>query len=59
MARVKSEGEYIDEEGSGDVDCVEGEDWGKYCGINRRSDDGMEIPRETDGIRLANPDVAE
>lgn len=57
--RVKSEGEYIDEDGSGEVDCVEGDDCPQHCCTKRRSDEGIEIPRDTGGIKLASPAVAE
>lgn len=55
-----SEGEYIVDEGSGDVDATEGEYWPpQHCCTNRRSEEGIVIPKFTGGIRLANPAVVE
>jgi hypothetical protein len=56
---VISEGEYIDEDGSGEVDCVEGEACCQQVGISWRSDEGIEMPRDTGCIKFANPAVAE
>jgi hypothetical protein len=49
----------MDEDGSGEVDCVEGEVCCQRTGINCRSDEGIEIPSDTGCIKLANPAVAE
>ena len=55
-----SDGEYMVEEGSGEVDWAEGEYWPpQYCCSKRRSDEGMVIPKFTGGIKLANPAVVE